>query len=161
VFVGGFSLGAAQSVSLGPGISAADVVGLLGRLVIKSLVLAESGPEGAMRYRLLEPVRDFAKERLEMSGESAAAQQKHAAFCLEVARQADQVASGAPVAVADKLLAREQHNMYAALRWLIAHRETESAQIVGVGVAEAWRLRGHFGQGRALLAEIAGLPGAG
>ena len=91
VFVGGFSLGAAESVASGPGVSAADVAGLLGRLVAKSLVLAESGQEGAMRYRLLEPMRDFAKERLELRGESDAVHRKHAAFCLEVARQADQV----------------------------------------------------------------------
>ena len=161
VFVGGFSLGAAESVSSGPGVSAADVAGLLGRLVAKSLILAESGQEGAMRYRLLEPMRDFAQERLELCGESDAVHRKHAAFCLEVARQADQVASGAPLAGADKLLAREQHNMYSALRWFIAQGETESAQTVGVAVAEAWRLRGHFGQGRALLTELADLPGAG
>ena len=161
VFVGGFSLGAAESVASGPGVCAADVAGLLGRLVAKSLVLAESGQEGAMRYRLLEPMRDFAKEWLELRGESDAVHRKHAAFCLEVARRADQVASGAPLAGADQLLAREQHNMYSALRWFIAQGETESVQTVGVAVAEAWRLRGHFGQGRALLTELAHLPGAG
>jgi tetratricopeptide (TPR) repeat protein len=71
VFAGSFDLDAAEAVCGFGDIEEFDVAVLLGSLVDKSLVAAESaGP--ALRYRLLETIRQFATERLaEAEGEAA------------------------------------------------------------------------------------------
>jgi len=72
VFAEGFDLDAAEPVCGFGDIEAFEVAGLLGSLVDKSLVVAE--PAGAaLRYRLLETIRQFAAERLAETGEDQAA----------------------------------------------------------------------------------------
>ena len=58
VFAGGFTLEAAEAVG------SADDLGTLGTLVEQSLVVMEAGADGP-RYRMLEPVRQYALEKLE------------------------------------------------------------------------------------------------
>jgi predicted ATPase len=71
VFAEGFDLDAAEAVCGFGDIEAFDVADLLGSLVDKSLVVAE--PAGAaLRYRLLETIRQFAAERLVEAGEGQA-----------------------------------------------------------------------------------------
>ncbi len=76
VFAGGWTLEAAEAVGVGQGIDEEEVLDLLGRLVDKSLVVAEAGPEGALRYRMLEPVRQYGQERLEAVARMAAASEE-------------------------------------------------------------------------------------
>jgi non-specific serine/threonine protein kinase len=59
VFAGGWTLEAAEVVGAGDGIEEEDVLDLLSGLVDKSLVVAEPGGEGAPRYRMLEPIRQY------------------------------------------------------------------------------------------------------
>jgi predicted ATPase len=63
VFVDGFDLAAAQVVCSSGEISGIEVIDLVGSLVDKSLVVAES-TDGAIRYRLLETIRQFAAEQV-------------------------------------------------------------------------------------------------
>src|SRR3954451_7441163 len=70
VFAGSFALEGAEAVTAGEPIAQRDVADLLARLVDKSLVVTEDGPTG-YRYRLLEPMRQYASERLEEAGEAA------------------------------------------------------------------------------------------
>ena len=65
VFAGTFDIDAAECVGAGDGTEAAEVVDLLGRLVDKSLVQCDRH-----RYRLLETVRQYGRERLRESGEA-------------------------------------------------------------------------------------------
>jgi hypothetical protein len=53
-------------------VDAIEVVDVLGRLVAKSLIVAEAA-EGVTRYRMLETLRDFAWEHLQTAGEADAA----------------------------------------------------------------------------------------
>lgn len=76
VFVGGFTLEAAQAVGAVDGCDALDVLEHLGGLVEKSLVIAEG--EGTPRYRYLETARLFGLEALERAGETAACRRRHA-----------------------------------------------------------------------------------
>ena len=68
LFLGGFDLEAAEAVASGPDLPVADVVPLLRRLVERSLVQFERGHDHG-RYRLLEPIREHALERLAEAGE--------------------------------------------------------------------------------------------
>ncbi len=68
IFVGGFSLEAAEAVAAGGAIETDDVFELLATLVARSLVVADT--EGVeTRYRLLETIRQYAQERLDDSGD--------------------------------------------------------------------------------------------
>ena len=88
VFAGGFTLDAVEAVAEGGAISAGDVLDLLSGLVDKSLVLLETEALEA-RYRMLETIRQFARERLEQAGEAAELGRRHAQFFLARAEAAD------------------------------------------------------------------------
>jgi predicted ATPase/DNA-binding XRE family transcriptional regulator len=83
VFAGGWALATAERVCAGPGLEVDAVLDVLARLVDRSLVLADAR-DSVARYRLLEPVRQYAAERLEAAGESAIFQARHAAAMLEL-----------------------------------------------------------------------------
>ena len=72
----------------GDGIGKDDVLVLLSRLADKSLVVVESG-HGRARYRMLEPVRQYAREKLEEGGESEEVRHRYAAFFLALAEGAE------------------------------------------------------------------------
>ena len=76
VFLGGFDLEAAQAVGASTAVERYQVIDQLSLLVDKSLVVAENA-SGAMRYRLLETMRQYAKEKLGESGEAAAVCDRH------------------------------------------------------------------------------------
>ena len=143
VFSGGFSLDGAQAVCDGPAVE------MLRSLVRKSLVVAES-PAGEMRYRLLEPVREFACALLRAS-DARAATGAHAHFYLSLSREANlALASGAggrwwPV------LNLEHENLQAALQTLELAQDDSSADLVATAIAEVWRIRGHIGDARKFL----------
>src|SRR5437763_1546375 len=88
VFAGIFTLEAAEQVAAGDGLDAPAVTDLLGLLVDKSLLAADEHSDG-YRYRLLEPMRQYARERLTEVGEAPAVEARHLAFYLERARVAD------------------------------------------------------------------------
>ena len=76
VFLGGFDLEAAQAVGASAAVEQYQVIDQLSLLVDKSLVVAED-VSGAMRYRLLETVRQYALEKLGESGEADAVRDRH------------------------------------------------------------------------------------
>ncbi len=79
VLAGGWTLETAEEVCAGPGIARDEVLELLAQLVDKSMVLVDTRDLVA-RYRLLEPVRQYALERLEAAGEATEYQARHAAL---------------------------------------------------------------------------------
>src|SRR6185295_4827850 len=82
VFAGGFALELAQQVVSDQRIDQWLVLDLLGRLIDKSLVVAEG--EAEPRYRLLETTRAFALEQLAHAGESEAILRRHAQVICEL-----------------------------------------------------------------------------
>ena len=81
VFAGGWTLEAAEALGSGEGVGKGEVLDPLSRLVDKSLVALEEGEhDGALRYTMLEPVRQYAREKLRESGEEDAVQERHAGF---------------------------------------------------------------------------------
>ena len=72
-----------------------DVLDLLSRLVEKSLVVAEATGGGGVRYRMLEPIRQYAREKLEEGGEAEEVRRRHASFFLALAEEAEPRLRGA------------------------------------------------------------------
>jgi non-specific serine/threonine protein kinase len=85
VFAGGFLLDAAQVVGIGDDVTASDVLYVLPELVDKSLIVFEPRSN---RYRMLEPVRQYALERLVEAGKEAEARDAHLRFHVDWARSA-------------------------------------------------------------------------
>lgn len=116
VFAGGWTLEAAEKVGAGDSIETDAVLDLLGRLVDKSLIVAKaSSEEGAMRYRMLEPVRQFAREKLEESTEAEATLRRIADFFLDLAEEAEPNVRGPQQGEWLERLANEHENFRAAL----------------------------------------------
>ena len=150
VFAGGWTFEAAELVGVGDGIEEKDVLDLLLRLVDKSLVVA-SGEEGGVRYRMLEPVRQDALDKLEESDEAEEARRRHAEFFLGLAEETETEMRGPEQAPWLDRLEAEHDN----LRGLSLGRSSEGGPELGLHLAVAfwwfWEARGYFGEGRRWL----------
>jgi predicted ATPase/DNA-binding SARP family transcriptional activator len=149
VFAGTFALEAAEAVAAGGTVDRREVADLVGRLVDKSLVVAEDGG-GGYRYRLLESMRQYAREHLVEAGEAAAFEVRHHAFYLELARAADPEASRAGPAVAPDRLEADLDNLRAALAWALRH-DGQAALRLAVHLWPMWMAASRFGEGRRWL----------
>jgi predicted ATPase len=85
IFAGGFDLDTVEHVCAAGDIDAPTIADLLGRLVEKSLVVADAGSSRERRYRLLETVRLYARERLDEAGETNQLAALHASWALALA----------------------------------------------------------------------------
>jgi predicted ATPase len=120
IFAGGWTLAAAQAVCANePG---DDLSARLEQLVTKSLALAESYSE-QRRYRLLEPVRQFAYAQLVASGEEAETRQRHALYFLSLAEQMEQARDTTQEREWLQKLRAERDNLRAVNRWALEQRE--------------------------------------
>jgi tetratricopeptide (TPR) repeat protein len=133
------------------------VLDALGGLVDKSLIEADLVP--GTRYRLLETVRAYGLEQLEEAGETSATQAAHAAYFLDVAETSDP-----PLRTSDQLthleiLAAENDNLTAALRWAIDDGRAETANRLAAGLMWYWFLRGNHTESFGLMREVANVPG--
>ena len=157
VFAGSFPLEGTEEIAAGAGVEERDVADLLGRLVDKSLVVAEEGADG-YRYRLLEPMRQYARERLAEAGEAMTVEARHLAFSLELARAADpEGAAAGPLVALDRLEA-DHDNLRAALAWALRHAP-EQALRLAVHMWPMWMAGSHFQEGsRWLTAALAAAP---
>jgi len=91
VFADGFDLAAAEGVCGFGELDELDVAELLGSLIDKSLVVADE-LGGALRYRLLETIRQYAAEQLAEAGGDAAVATVAAAHCVYFLAVAEEAA---------------------------------------------------------------------
>ncbi len=124
VFAGGWTLEAAEAIGAEPGarggIEEDEILDLLGRLVDKSLVAAEASGDGAPRYRMLEPVRQYGWEKLE---ETEQVRERHARYYLALAEAAEPELVGAGQVAWLERLTTEYANLRAALSWFLDDEE--------------------------------------
>jgi predicted ATPase/DNA-binding SARP family transcriptional activator len=158
VFAGGWTLEAAEVVCAGEAVASDDVLDLLAHLVDKSLVVVEPQASGAVRYRLLEPIRQYVHAKLMESAEAPAMHQQHVQFFLALAEQAEPQLSGAEQVARLNRLEQEHDNLRAVLRWYLERGEAEPGLRLGGALWRFWRTRGHLTEGRAWLVELLALP---
>ena len=160
-FAGGWTPGAAEAVGVGRG----DVLEVLNGLVEKSLVVTEaSGGDHAVRYRLLEPIRQYAREKLGEGGESETVLRRHAGFFLALAEEARPRLRGPEVAEWSQRLETEHDNMRAALSFALEREEEELALRMAGALGTFWYMHSHSDEGRrwleGALARDKGAPAA-
>jgi predicted ATPase/transcriptional regulator with XRE-family HTH domain len=121
------------------------------RLVDQSLIVVEQAPERAPRYRMLEPIRQYAAERLKQSGEATAARNRHAAYYLDLAERGDAQLREATQLIWFERLEDEQPNLRAGLAWLLGEGELEGGLRLAAALGWFWSVRGYLSEGRIWL----------
>lgn len=154
-FAGGWTLEQAEQVGSGEPLEEWEVLDLLTSLVEKSLVLYDADRG---RYRLLETVRQYARDRLLESGEGEAVRTRHRDCFLSLATQARDSLRGPEQAEWLERLEWEHENLRAAFTWTLATARSEAPdEQVGLRFGHTllrfWHLRGHLTEGRQRLAE--------
>jgi predicted ATPase len=160
VFVGGFTLPAAETVGSAGRVDAEDVLERLETLVEQSLVAADPGTGGGMRYGMLEPLRQYAAEKLEESQEGEQTRRWHATHYLDLGERAASELWGPRQAGWLEGLERENGNLRAAITWATGAGEPEAAGRLCWALWPFWWTRGHHREGRRLSEHVldSGLP---
>lgn len=165
VFAGGFTLESASGVHAGGDNDPFDLLDRIASLVDKSLVVVEPR-EGTTRYRLLEPIREYARERLDGAGDAPQALQRHALTFGTIAGQAYAEWDTAPAPDWLARVSSDLDNLRAALEWGLGEERDviAGAEIAGGAAPMFLRLsllREGIGWGeRALEFASTLLPGA-
>jgi predicted ATPase/DNA-binding CsgD family transcriptional regulator/DNA-binding transcriptional regulator YiaG len=159
VFAGSWTLEAAAAVCVAAWAEVGEVLDQLGRLVDKSLVLVDPDGGGAVRYRLLETVRQYGSQQLDARGELDVTHYRHAAFFLELAEQTELEQWGPRAGEWQHRLEDELDNLRSAARWLIEQADAQAGQRLGGALWRLWLTGGRIGEGRAWLTELLALPG--
>jgi DNA-binding CsgD family transcriptional regulator/tetratricopeptide (TPR) repeat protein len=145
------------SVASGIGVERKTVVELLAALVDKSLVqVADRGLEH--RYRLLNTVQQYARARLEESGELAAVQRAHAEFYLGLAGQARAGLDGADQSRWLQRLAMEHDNLSAVLARRLPADPEAGGRLTAM-LWPYWYRRGSYQEARCWLEQATLLAG--
>jgi DNA-binding CsgD family transcriptional regulator/tetratricopeptide (TPR) repeat protein len=135
------------------GVEEGEVFDLLLRLVDKSLVVAEASAGGAVRYRMLEPVRQYAQEKLKENGETQAAKRAHAQYFLALAEEAEPQLLGPQETQWYERLEEEHDNIRAALSWLLKGADPELGLRLAGAIWWFWHRHGHLSEGLRWLEE--------
>lgn len=165
IFADGFTLEAAEAVCADQAPAPAqepqpdvirpeDVLDLLTNLVEKSLVLiAARAPEQSVRYRLLEPIRQYALMELRRNGQEAQTHARHLDYYMQLAESIEPHFKGANQTLWLNSIEIEHDNLRVALVW---STQNKSHAIPGMRLATAlrqfWHRCGYWSEGRRWLA---------
>jgi predicted ATPase len=151
VFVGGFRFESAEAVVAALGDSRTDLFDKVTSLVEKSLLAEHDDADGEPRFYMLETIREYARERLSESGETAALTDAHAHHFLALADEAEAHWQGRERDHWLTRLASDYANIEAALTTL--HEADPDAETrLAANLGEYWEERGLWAEGRARLA---------
>jgi predicted ATPase len=126
VFDGGFTLEALEAVcvfdadstvSSSPADDGAAVLEQMAQLLDKSLVQPQQDLGGEPRFDMLDTIHEYAQEQLEAGAEADIVQQRHAAYFLRLAEQAEPYMFSPQLEMWMERLHREDDNLRAALAW--------------------------------------------
>lgn len=150
VFAGGWTLEAAESICCGPFVESWEVLDLLGNLVDKSLVTCKCNSE-TPRYFMLETLRQYAKEKLDLNSETGITQKNHGEFFLNLAEMAEPQLTGNEQEKWYVILELEYSNLQAAIEWSIISNNPEIAQRLCGALGRYWWVSGYMTEGRKWL----------
>jgi predicted ATPase/class 3 adenylate cyclase/uncharacterized protein HemY len=157
VFAGGCTLEVAEAICSGEGIEPYEVLDLLIQLVNKSLVSADREQGADTRYRLLETIRQYARDKLLEANRGEYVRDRHLEFFLNLAERAEPELRGPDQVAWLDLLENELDNLRTALEWALERDPSIPPSGAGGGIEEGlrlasalfwlWHLRGHSGEG--------------
>ena len=136
VFAGGFDLSAAEGVVVDEEITAFDVLDALTSLVAKSMIVAGRSFRGTVRYRLLETMRQYARDRLDESGSGDHWRRRHARHYGALAREAGPHLQGPDETSWRARVTEDLDNLRAAVGWAL-DRDDDGDAHLGVEIVVA------------------------
>ncbi|HXD09894.1 MAG TPA: AAA family ATPase, partial [Anaerolineales bacterium] len=133
VFAGGWTLEAAEEVCSGDNIEIYDVLDLLTQLVNKSLVVVMEHSQGReTRYRMLETIRQYAREKLLEAGSSEIIRDKHLAYFVKLVEQAEPELYRSNQVFWFNKLDDELDNLRVAMEWALVANVESGLQIASI-----------------------------
>ena len=149
VFVGGWTLPAAEEICAGTLIESFEVLDLLANLVDKSLVIAD--PRGdSTRYAMLETLREYGIEKLRASNEETVVRKRHADFFLRLTEEAEPKLQVFIQKEWEIRLEVEHDNLRSAFDFYL-----KADPVVALRLADRmgylWQVRGYAAEGRVTI----------
>jgi predicted ATPase len=153
-FVGGFTLEAVRAVAPAAGEPRVNVVLGLANLAGNSLLRLEDDRQGTTRWSMLESLRAFGGDRLDEAAEAEPIRSAHAAYFLNLTKEAAPNLAGREQQVWLDRLAADHDNLRAGIDWALATDESATA----IGIVETlwrfWSARGLLFEGRRRVEEV-------
>jgi predicted ATPase len=153
VFMGGFTLAAAERICVMSGEGVSTVIDSVSALVDHSLLQRSDGPDAAPRFTMLETIREYALKQLVEVGELERAHERHLADYLERAEAVEPLLATTDERVELDQLGLDHDNLRAALAWAVDH-DAAGALRLGGALSEFWHMRGHLTEGRQWLERV-------
>jgi tetratricopeptide (TPR) repeat protein len=122
---------------------------VLSRLVDKSLLLVEQ--QDQPRYRFLEPIRQYARDKLNETGESSLIQDRHLNYYLRVAEEVEPYLFGAVQQDWKNRLEWDHDNLRVALAWSLESNQIAAGLKMAGALAWFWHNKGHLSEGNLWL----------
>jgi non-specific serine/threonine protein kinase len=153
VFAGGFTLEAAEAL-LRNNEQHVDVLDKVEALVDNSLLQQRDQADGEPRFSMLETIREYGLEQLDVSGEASQIGRQHADYFLGLAERAELELSGTNQETWLNRLESEHDNLRVALHWTRGSKETGIGLRLAGALWRFWLVRGHLSEGRERLADV-------
>jgi len=149
VFAGGFALAAAEAVAIDPADprGGPDVLASLDHLVEQNVLTVASDADGEPRFRMLETIREFARDQL-LEPDEVGLRDRHLAYFVALAERSEPQLRGPDQAAWLRRLAAEQADIRAALAWALEARRDESMLRLAAALKRRfWYDAGGLGEG--------------
>jgi predicted ATPase/DNA-binding CsgD family transcriptional regulator len=149
VFAGGFALAAAESVVIDPADpkGGPDVLTSLDHLVEQNVLTVAADADGEPRFRMLETIREFARDQLP-EPDRVGLRDRHLAYFVALAERSEPQLRGPDQAAWLRRLAAEQADIRAALAWAQeAHRDESMLRLAAALKRRFWYDAGGLGEG--------------
>src|SRR5215210_4343764 len=153
VFAGGRTLDAIEAVCDPEGDLPVEVLDGVESLVDKSL-LREEAAGGEPRFVMLETVHEYAREKLEESGEAEELRRLHARYFFSLVERENGTFKGGGRPEWFQLLEDEQDNFRAALAWTLESDEVEFGLRLAAALQPFWARGGHYSEGCSWLEAV-------
>ena len=154
VFVGGWTLEAAEAVCAGDGIESFEVLDLLTEIVDKSLVQVDES-EGGIRYQRLETIRQYAREKLLETDEAVRVRNRHLDYYIALASRLEKDYFNPYQHDIIDRMRLEFDNIRSALSWALEHNVEKAAQLLSLSPTFwPWLMTGNTSEVREWCATV-------
>jgi predicted ATPase/class 3 adenylate cyclase len=158
VFSDGCTFEAVEQVCSDGKIHADDILDLLSHLVDKSLIIFDEHADQT-RYRMLETIRQYARDKLLEAGEGENVRKEHLKFFLKVAEDAEPGLTGSQQIIWLDNLEVNHGNLRAGLEWSL-DSDVEAGLRLGAALWRFWLVRGYLTEGLEWLEQLLSVPGS-
>jgi predicted ATPase/tetratricopeptide (TPR) repeat protein len=140
VFVGGWTMDAAEQVCNVDNDLGFEIMDAMETLVDNSLLIQSQDVDGQTRFGMLETIREYANERLHNSNELDRIRHQHAVYFLEFVRQVEPLIRSRERVRATQKMRQEFGNIRAILEWTCSTgKSIEIGQRMAIILAWFWQ----------------------